>query len=146
MCYKDFHWEQYEFKTLDAKFAMHNVENSEINVVGLFERAWGRFYERSLIPLLVAVVGWVREINKDFEKLIECLTQEAAAGDDGMNISPFVNMDRKGGALQIMQQQFKQAIGVAIAKKNTNLDKWIMFVRVPRELLHACRAQHSGNN
>jgi hypothetical protein len=36
------------------------------------------------------------------------LPQKMAAGDDGMNFPPTLHYtDRKGGALQIMQQQFK---------------------------------------
>ncbi len=42
------------------------------------------------------------------------LAQEAAAGDNGMRISPLVNSDGKGEAYQIMLQQFRRAIGVAI--------------------------------
>ncbi len=46
------------------------------------------------------------------------LAREAAAGDDGMRISPLVNSDRKGGAYQIMLQQFRRAIGVVIIQGN----------------------------
>ena len=35
-----------------------------------------------------------------------------------MWISPLVNLDRKGGALQIMIQQFRRAVGVAIVQGN----------------------------
>jgi len=42
--------------------------------------------------------GWVGEIGKDFEAVIKLLAREAAAGDDGMTVSPLVNTDRKGGA------------------------------------------------
>jgi hypothetical protein len=48
-------------------------------------------------------------------QLSQRLTQKAATGDDGIILSPLV---RKGGALQIMQQQFKRAIGVAIVHGN----------------------------
>ena len=41
------------------------------------------------------------------------------ARDDGMAISPLVNMDRKGGAYVIMLQQFKRAVVVAILRGNT---------------------------
>ena len=44
---------------------------------------------------------------------------KASAGEYRMTISPLVNMDRKGGAYVIMLQQFKEAIGVAIAQVNT---------------------------
>jgi hypothetical protein len=46
------------------------------------------------------------------------LAREAAAGDAGMRMSPLVNSDRKGGAYQIMLQQFRGAIGVAIVRGN----------------------------
>jgi hypothetical protein len=38
----------------------------------------------------------------------------AAEGDEGMRILPLVNLDIKGGAYQIMLQQFRRAIEVAI--------------------------------
>ena len=44
---------------------------------------------------------------------------EAASGGDGMFISPLVNTDRKGGTYPIILQQFRQAIGVAIVRGNT---------------------------
>jgi hypothetical protein len=37
-----------------------------------------------------------------------------------MQISPLVNSDRKGRAFQIMLQQSKRAIGVAIVQGNAN--------------------------
>lgn len=83
------------------------------NVVGPFQAAQGRFYRGQIIPM---VAGWVGEIEEDFEKVIKVLARAAASGDEGLTISPLVNTDRKGGAYPIMLQQFRRAIGVAIAR------------------------------
>jgi hypothetical protein len=56
----------------------------------------------------------VWRVNKDYESLISMLAREATVGDDGIRIFPLVNLDRKGGAYQIMLQQLRRAIGVAI--------------------------------
>ena len=37
-----------------------------------------------------------------------------------MTVSPLINSDRKGGALPIMLQQFRRAIGVAIIQGQAN--------------------------
>jgi hypothetical protein len=42
------------------------------------------------------------QINEDGEKLIKLLAKIAAAGNDGLTISPLLNTDRKGGASRIM--------------------------------------------
>ena len=63
---------------------------------------------------------WFGEISKDFKKTIKILAREAAAGMDGMSVSPLVNTDRKGGAFPIMLQQLRRAIGVAIVQGNVN--------------------------
>jgi hypothetical protein len=62
--------------------------------------------------------GWSGVVNKAHKTLITKLAREATAGDDGMQTSPLINSDRKGGAFQIMLQQFKRAIGVAIVQGN----------------------------
>ncbi len=100
-----------KFKKLDSLFAADVVGNGTSEVVGPFEAAKKRFFKGTVIPVCA---GWFREVNKDYETLISMLAQEAAAGDNGMRISPLVNSDRKGGAYQIMLQQFRRAIGVAI--------------------------------
>jgi hypothetical protein len=79
--------------------------------VGLFEAAKRRFFKRTVIPICAS---WFGEVNNDYKTLISMLAQEAAAGDNGMRISPLVNSDGKGEAYQIMLQQFRRAIGVAI--------------------------------
>jgi hypothetical protein len=79
--------------------------------VGPFEAAKKRFFKGRVIPIYA---GWFSKVNKDYKSLISTLAREAAAGDDGMQIFPLVNLDRKGGAYQIMLQQFRRAIGVAI--------------------------------
>jgi hypothetical protein len=63
------------------------------------------FFRGTVIPICA---GWFGEVNKDYESLITKLAREAAAGDDCMRISPLVYLDRKGGAYQIMLQQFRR--------------------------------------
>jgi hypothetical protein len=100
-----------KFKKLDSLFAADVVGDGTSEVVGPFEAAKKRFFKGTVIPICT---GWFREVNKNYETLISTLAREAAAGDNGMRISPLVNSDRKGGAYQIMLQQFRRAIGVAI--------------------------------
>ena len=80
-------------------------------------------YRQHVIPLCVGGFG---EIGEDFDKVkvITRLVREAAAGDHGLRISPFVNSEtaRKGGAFPIMLQQLRRAIGVAIVRGNARLD------------------------
>ncbi len=83
--------------------------------MGLFEAAKKRFFRGTVVPICT---GWFGEVNKDYKILISMLAHEAAAGDDGMWISHLVNLDRKGGAYQILLQQFRRAIGVAIVQGN----------------------------
>jgi hypothetical protein len=100
-----------KFKNLDSLFAADVVGDGTSEVVGPFAAAKKRFFKGTLIPICT---GWFGEVNKDYKTLISTLAQEAAAGDNGMQISPLINSDRKGGAYQIMLQQFRRAIGVAI--------------------------------
>ena len=95
-----------------------------------------------MIPLCA---GWFGEINEDFEKVILTMAREAAAGEDGMAVSPLVNTDRKGGAFPIMLQQFKRAIGVAIVRGNANHKLGRMhYVRgTAEEAAYTCRSNHS---
>ncbi len=79
--------------------------------MGPFEAAKKRFFKGTLLPICA---GWFGKVNKDYETLISTLAWEAAAGDNGLQISPLVNLDRKGGAYQIMLQQFRRAVGVGI--------------------------------
>jgi hypothetical protein len=83
--------------------------------VGPFEAAEKRFFRGQVIPICT---GWFGEVNKDYKTLITKLAQEAAAGDNGMRISPLVNSDRKGGAFQIMLLQFRRAIGFVVVRGN----------------------------
>ena len=77
--------------------------------------------------------------------MIRTLAREAAAGEDGMAVSPLVNTDRKGGALPIMMQQFKRAVGVAIVRGNANHKLGRMhYVRgSAEEAAHTCNCNHS---
>jgi len=83
-----------KFKKLDCNFAADVVGDGSEGVVGPFEAAQKHFYCGQVIPLCA---GWFGEINEDFEKVIVSLAKEAAAGEDGMTVSPLLNMDRKGG-------------------------------------------------
>ena len=65
------------------------------NIPVPFQAAQQRFVGGQVISL---VSGWFGELGEDFEKVIKRLTREAAAGDDGITISPLRNTDRKGGA------------------------------------------------
>ena len=93
------------------------------------------------------VTGWFGEIGEDFEKVIQKLAREAAAGDDGMTISPLVNLDRKGGAYPIMPQQFRRGIIVAIAHGNAEHKMTrLHYVRATAEEAKAtCNGHHSNN-
>ena len=97
-----------------------------------------------MIPLCA---GWFGEINEDFEKVIRTLAKEAAAGQDGMAVSPLINTDRKGGAFPIMLHQFRRAIGVAIVRGNANHKLGRMhYVRgSPEEAANTCRTNHSDH-
>ena len=104
-----------KLRTLDWVFVMDVVGDGTNHTVGPFGIAQERFYRGQIIPLCTGGFG---EINKDFEKIITLLVWEAASGDAGLTISPLVNTNRKGGAFQIMMQQFKRAIKVAIFSGN----------------------------
>jgi hypothetical protein len=75
------------------------------------------------------------------------LAREAAAGDDGMWISPLVNSDSKGGAYQIMLQQFRRAIGVAIVQGDAKhkLRHMHYVCESMEEASNASTAHHSAN-
>eukprot|EP00956_Cyclotella_meneghiniana_P017394 scaffold28306_cov69-Cyclotella_meneghiniana.AAC.3 len=93
-----------KFKRLDKQYAADIVGNGDNGIVGPFESAQKRFIGGQVIPLVVGPFG---EVNKDFEKVLKTLARLAAAGEDGMSISPLRNTDRKGGAFIIMLQQFR---------------------------------------
>ena len=77
--------------------------------------------------------------------MIATLAREAAAGEDGMAVSPLINADKKGGALPIMLRQFKRAVGMAIVRGNANHKLGRMhYVRgSAEEAAHTCRRNHS---
>jgi hypothetical protein len=58
------------------------------------------------------------EIYRDYKILLKKLAREAVAGGDSMRLSSFVSLDRKGGSFQIMLQQLRRAVGVAIVSGN----------------------------
>ena len=133
-----------KFKKLDELFAAEVVGDGTGDAVGPFEAAQGQFYRGQVIPLCA---GWFGEVNKDFEKVLRLLARHAAAGDDGITISPLVNTDRKGGAYPIMLQQFRRAIGVAIVRGNAKLKLSRMhYVReTAQEAAAVYNAHHSKN-
>ena len=112
--------------------------------MGPFEQSQNRFWRGQVIPICA---GWFGEINKDFEKIIQRLTREAASSDDGIKISPLINTDRKGDAYPIMLQEFKQSIGVAIVRGNAKrkLTRLYYYVRATAvEAAHTCRTNQSN--
>ena len=127
-----------KFKTLDRIFASDVVGDGTNNVGGPFEMAQERFYRRQVIPLCA---GGFREINKDFEKILKVLAREAASGTAGLSISLLANSNQKGGAYPIMFQQFRCAIGVAIACGNARHKMGrLHYVRsTADEAAHTCR-------
>ena len=133
-----------KFKKLDKKFAADVVGDGNSGTVGPFEAAQKQFFRGQVIPLCA---GWFGETNEDFEKVIRTLAKEAAAGQDGMAVSPLINTDRKGGAFPIMLHQFRRAIGVAIVRGNANHKLGRMhYVRgSPEEAANTCRANHSDH-
>ena len=45
---------------------------------------------------------------------MKVLARNAVNADDGLSVSPLVNMDRKGGAFAIMLQKFNRALNVSL--------------------------------
>jgi hypothetical protein len=88
-----------KFKKLDCLFAADVVGDGTSKVMGPVEAPKKRFFRGAVIPICA---GWFGEENKDYKILISALAREAAAGDVGTQISRLVNLDRKGGAYQIM--------------------------------------------
>ena len=91
-----------KFKTLNVEFATNVVGDEKGDTRGPFETVQQQFHHGHVIPMCT---GWFGEINGDFDKTIKILAREAAAGIDGMSVSPLVNTDRKGGGFPIMLQQ-----------------------------------------
>ena len=113
-------------------------------IVGPFEAAQGRFIGGQVVPLVVGAFG---EVNKDFEKVLKTLAKLAAAGEDGMSISPLRNLDRKGGAYVIMLQQFRRALGVTVVRgmAKHKLSR-LHYVRgTAEEAKYTAEANHSNN-
>ena len=102
-----------KFKKLDNVFAAEVVGDGTEDVVGPFERAQIGFHRKQIIPLCAGGFG---KVNSEFVDVIKSLARCAAAGEEGLAISPLGNMDRKGGAYRILLQQFKRAVGVAIVR------------------------------
>ena len=98
-----------------------------------------------VIPL---VVGPFVEVSKeDFEKVLKTLARLAAAGEDGISISPLRNTDRKGGAFIIMLQQFRRALGVMVVRgmANHKLSRLHYVRATAEEAKFTAEANHSNN-
>jgi hypothetical protein len=133
-----------KFKKLDSLFAADVVGDGTSEVVGPFEAAKKRFFKGTVIPICA---GWYSKVNKDYETLITMLAWEAATGDNSMPISPLVNLDRKGGAYQIMLQHFRRAIGVVIIRGNAKhkLGRLHYVHDSMEETANASTAHHCAN-
>ena len=109
-----------------------------------FETAQGRFLTGQVIPLVVGAFG---DVNEALEKVLKQVAKAAAAGTDGLTISPLINTDRKGGAFRIMHQQFRRAIGCATVRGQAKLTLGrLHYVRATREeAASVCKSHHSDN-
>jgi hypothetical protein len=113
------------FKKLDEVFISSDGSNP-------FETAQGRFLTGQVIPLMV--VGAFGDVNEALEKVLKQVAKAAAAGTEGLTISPLINTDRKGGAFRIMHQQFRRAIGCATVRGQAKLTLGrLHYVRATRE-------------
>ena len=122
-----------KFKKLDRVYAPDVVGDGSNGVVGPFEAAQQLFIGGQVVPLVVGAFG---DVNKDLEKMLRTLAKCAAAGEDGMSISPLRNLDKKGGAFVIMNHQFRRALGVTIVRDMTNhklsrLNGWVGSINHP---------------
>ena len=106
-----------KFKKLDKEYAPNVVGDGSNNIVGPFEAAQSQFIGGQVIPLIVGAFG---DVNTDFENMLRTLAKLAAAGEEGMSISPLRNLDKKGGAFVIMNHQFRRALGVSIVRDMAN--------------------------
>ena len=130
---------------LDKKYAADVVGEGDNGIVGPFEAA-GRFIGGQVVPLVVGAFG---EVNKDFEKVLKTLAKLAAAGEDGMSISPLRNLDRKGGAYVIMLQQFRPSFGSYRSERNGQTQT-ISFALLRKrycaeEAKYTAEANHNNN-
>ena len=76
------------FKKLDEVFASDAVGDGTTGITGPFEAAQGRFFTGQVIPLVVGAFG---EVNEALEKVLKRVAKAAAAGTDGLTISPLIN-------------------------------------------------------
>ena len=106
-----------KFKKLDKEYAPDVVGDGSSNIVGPFEAAQSQFIGGQVVSLIVGAFG---DVNTDFENMLRTLAKLAAAGEEGMSISPLRNLDKKGGAFAIMNHQFRRALGVSIVRDMAN--------------------------
>jgi hypothetical protein len=133
-----------EVQEVDEVFASDVVGDGTTGIMGPFEAAQGRFFAGQVIPLVVGAFG---DVNEALEKVLKRVAKAAAAGIDGLTISPLINTDRKGGAFRIMHQQFRRAIGCVIVRGQAKLTLGrLHYVRVTREeAARVSKSHHSDN-
>jgi hypothetical protein len=68
------------------------VGDGNYNVIGPFENRLSQFHGKTIIPLCSGVFGEVNK-NEDIDKVTQCLAREAASTEEGLTISPLVNME-----------------------------------------------------
>jgi hypothetical protein len=89
------------------------------------------------------VAGWFGDLGADYEKVIRTIAWQASGTIDGMEISPLVNTDKKGGSFPIMLNQFRRAVSVASWRGNAQHKlARLHFVRSTRE---EAEAVHQAN-
>ena len=76
-------------------------------------KAQNRSYTNGIIALVAGPYGIM---NEDFNKSIYKWAERAAASEAGREVSTLTNMDKKGGAMPIMLQQFRRAISTEIVR------------------------------
>ena len=136
-----------KFGKLDHRFAYDFIGPRDINgnFVGPFSLAQQRFFTKQIIPL---VAGYFGDLGTDFEKTIRTVAWKASGTIDGLEISPLVNTDRKGGSFPIMLHQFRRAVSIASWRGNAQHKlARLHFVRATKEEAKAVhQANLRGNN
>jgi hypothetical protein len=84
-----------KFRKLDILFASDFVGDGSNDIIGPFQTAQTQFYCKGII--LLCIRGY-REINQVFNKVLQQLAREAAAGHDGLQ-SQYLSTQTKRGSL-----------------------------------------------
>ena len=119
-----------KFGQLDNKFAADS-EEVRSGTRGPFSKAQDCFYTNGIIALVAGPYGIM---NKDFNKSIYKWAECAAASKAGREVSTLTNMDKKGGAMPIMLQQFRRVISTEIVRGMAELKLSRMhYLRVTKQ-------------